>query len=291
MSNRFVFFYPKYMNNVNTNVLKQSLSQSLARYYPLAGRFPSPSASYVDCNDEGIDFVEVSTDSRLSDFIVKKYHDETVHHLFSDGLGLKDGKTKPSLLQVQLNHFSDGGVAVAVSVSHKITDGLTVASFVNHWATVARGESPIDPTFISSPASNSTEVADEYVPEYTSEVIYKRRTFTFTDSKLNELKKNVIAMGNTPMNPSRFELNDMVNELRKRKMEVRGLRDMKEAAQYWTNMLSTLDQGRRWITPRRFCLMELSIRDGIEVTAHLREDEMAIFENDKEILAYVQEDV
>nr|GEZ32558.1 hypothetical protein [Tanacetum cinerariifolium] len=298
----FVFYYPKYMNNVNINVLKQSLSQSLAIYYPLAGRLPSPSASYVDCNDEGIDFVEVSTDSRLSEFIVKKYHDETLHHLFPHGLGLNDGKTNRSLLQVQLNHFSDGGVAVAVSVSHKIADGLTVASFVNHWATVARGESPIDPTFISSPASNSTEVVDEYDPDYTSEVIYKKRTFTFTNSKLNELKKNVIAMGNTPMNPTRFEvlasllfkcavgastnksydssllyqpfnvrgiiagkypettvgnvltcaatkmknpgqmqLNEMVNELRKRKMEVKGLTNMKEAAQYWTNMLSTLD--------------------------------------------------
>ncbi|GJU31770.1 acylsugar acyltransferase 3-like protein [Tanacetum coccineum] len=226
------------------------------------------------------------------------------------------------------------------------------------------------------------KVADEYIPEYTSEVIYKRRTFTFTDSKLNELKKNVIAMGNTPMNPSRLEvlasllfkcvvggastnksydssllyqpfnvrgiiagnypettagnvitcvltkmknsgqmqLNDMVNELRKRKMEVRGLRDMKEAAQYWTNTLSTLDQGRvyiitsvckyplynvnfGWGKPLKatfdipevdhavFVLMDTPSGDGIEATAHLREDEMAIFENDKEILAYVQEDV
>nr|GEX51384.1 acylsugar acyltransferase 3-like [Tanacetum cinerariifolium] len=219
----FVFHYPKYMNNVNTNVLKQSLSQSLAIYYPLEGRLPSPSASYVDLNDEGIDFVEVSTDSRLSEFIVKKYHDETLHHLFPHGLGLNDGKTNRSLLQVQLNHFSDGGVAVAVSVSHKIADGLSVASFVNHWATVARGESPIDPTFISSPASNSTEVIDEYDPEYTS---------------------NVLTCAATKMkNPGQMQLNEMVNELRKRKMKVKGLTNMKEAAQYLTNMLSTLDQG------------------------------------------------
>nr|GEW59548.1 hypothetical protein [Tanacetum cinerariifolium] len=306
----FVFYYPKYMNNVNTNVLKQSLSQSLAIYYPLAGRLPSPSASYVDCNDEGIDFVEFSADSRLSD-----------------------------LLQVQLNHFSDGGVAVAVSVSHKIADGLTVASFVNHWATVARGESPIDPTFISSPASNSTEVVDEYDPDYTSEVIYKKRTFTFTNSKLNELKKNVIAMGNTPMNPTRFEVlasllfkcavgastnKSYDSSLLYQPFNVRGIIAGKypetTVAQYWTNMLSTLDQGRvytvtslctfpfynanyGWGKPLKvtmdipelyqgvFALMDTPSGDGIEVTARLREDEMAIFENDKEILAYVQEDV
>nr|GEY56448.1 hypothetical protein [Tanacetum cinerariifolium] len=384
VSTDFVFFFPKYINNVNTNVLKQSLSQSLARYYPLAGRFPSPSASYVDCNDEGIDFVEVSTDSRLNDFIQTKYQHETLHHLFPKGLGLNDGKTNPSLLQVQLNHFLDGGVAVAVSMSHKIADALTTTCFVNHWATVARGESPINPTFIYSPPSNSIEVADEVVlPENTSEVIYKTRTFTFPNSKLNELKKNVSAMGNTPINPSRFEvlaslifkcavgastnksyessllyqpfnvrgiiagkypettagnvitcaltkmknsgqiqLNDMVNELRKRKMEVEGLRDVKDAAQFWRNTLSTLADNQGcvyaisstsrfpmynvnfgWGKPLKvtmsipdidqgsFVLWDTPSGDGIDATARLREDEMAIFENDKEILAYVQEDV
>ncbi|GJU31772.1 acylsugar acyltransferase 3-like protein [Tanacetum coccineum] len=275
MSNDFVFFYPKYMNNVNTNVLKQSLSQSLARYYPLAGRFPSPSASYVDCNDEGIDFVEVSTDSQLSDFIVKKYHDETVHHLFPNGLGLKD-------------------------------DGLTVASFVNHWATVARGESPIDPTFISSPASNSTEVADEYAPEYTmgastnksydSSLLYQPFNVRgiIAGNYPETTAGNVITCAITKMkNSGQMQLSDMVNELRKRKMEVRGLKDMKEAAQYWTNTLSTLDQGHVYTITSVcfFVLMDTPSGDGIEAIAHLREDEMAIFENDKEILAYVQEDV
>ena len=117
-----------------------------------------------------------------------------------------------------------------------------------------------------------------------------------------------------------MRLNEMVNELRKRKIEVKGLTDMKEAAQYWTNTLSTLDQGRvytvtslcnfpfynvdfGWGKPLKvtldipelyqgvFALMDTPSGDGIEVAASLRKDEMAIFENDKEILAYVQEDV
>ncbi|GKF82514.1 acylsugar acyltransferase 3-like protein [Tanacetum coccineum] len=100
-------------------------------------------------------------------------------------------------------------------------------------------------------------------------------------------------------NSGQMQLSDMVNELRKRKMEVRGLKDMKEAAQYWTNKLSTLDQGHVYtitlacvkLDQGFFVLMDTPSGDGIEAIAHLREDEMAIFENDKEILAYVQEDV
>lgn len=123
-------------------------------------------------------------------------------------------------------------------------------------------------------------------------------------------------------NSGQIQLNEMVNELRKRKMEVKGLRDVKQAAQYWINTLSTLadDQSRvytissacrfpiynvnfGWGKPLKvtfivpevdqgtFVLMDTPSGDSIEATARLREDEMAIFENDKEILAYVQEDV
>ncbi|PWA43305.1 transferase, Chloramphenicol acetyltransferase-like domain protein [Artemisia annua] len=58
---------------------------------------------------------------------------------------------------------------------------------------------------------------------------------------------NVITVASTKRKSSgQIQLNEMVNELRKRKMEVEGLRDLKEAAQYWTNTLSTLadDRGR-----------------------------------------------
>ncbi|PWA48951.1 transferase, Chloramphenicol acetyltransferase-like domain protein [Artemisia annua] len=201
-----VFFYKNY-NDGNTKNLKQSLSKCLTQYYPFAGRFPSPSASYIDCNDEGIEFSEALIDSKIDDFVFNKNQDETMDQLIPNGFGCIGGTTSPNnLLEVQLNHFTCGGVAIAVSISHKVADGFTAASFINHWASVASCQSPVNPKFILSPTSDHIIKIPEVMNKGTDKRNYVARKFIFPNSKLNELKKKVISMGTTPMNPSRVEL-------------------------------------------------------------------------------------
>ncbi|KAK9052232.1 hypothetical protein SSX86_028860 [Deinandra increscens subsp. villosa] len=110
------------------------------------------------------------------------------------------------MIAVQLSHFTCGGVAVAVSVSHKVADAFTTVNFVNHWATVTRGGSPINPSFFSTSTSNFK------VPEFpvaaveTPKVVeYATKRFVFPNSKLKELKNKINAMGTSPVNPSRVE--------------------------------------------------------------------------------------
>ncbi|GJX75527.1 acylsugar acyltransferase 3-like protein [Tanacetum coccineum] len=201
-----VFFYKSY-NDGNTTNLKQSLSKCLTQYYPFAGRFPSPSASYVDCNDEGIEFSKVLIDSKIDDFIFNKNQDETMDQLIPNGSGCIVSTTSPNnLLEVQLNHFTCGGVALAVSISHKIADGFTSASLINHWASVARCQSPVNPKFILSPISDNIIKIPDVMNKGTDKKNYIARRFIFPNSKLNELKKKVNSMGPTPMNPTRVEL-------------------------------------------------------------------------------------
>ncbi|PWA59250.1 Chloramphenicol acetyltransferase-like domain-containing protein [Artemisia annua] len=158
------------------------------------GRFPSPSASYIDCNDEGIEFFEALIDSKIDDFVFNKNQDEKMDQLIPNGFGCIGGTTSPNnLLEVQLNHFTCGGAAIAVSISHKVADGFTTASLINHWASVASCQSPINPKFILSPTRHRQK-----------KLCCSK--FIFPNSKLSELKKKVISMGATPMNPSRVEL-------------------------------------------------------------------------------------
>ena len=67
-----IFYYPisEDHHNVNVNVkqisarLKDSLSKTLSRFYPLAGRIKNEEAS-VDCNDEGVLFSEARVNCDL----------------------------------------------------------------------------------------------------------------------------------------------------------------------------------------------------------------------------------
>ncbi|KAL0351630.1 UNVERIFIED_CONTAM: (13S,14R)-1,13-dihydroxy-N-methylcanadine 13-O-acetyltransferase AT1 [Sesamum calycinum] len=70
-----VLYYPNLENTPmdpdfishTTQILKQSLSSTLTRFYPLAGRIKDKLS--IDCNDEGLPFVVTKFNTRLSDFL------------------------------------------------------------------------------------------------------------------------------------------------------------------------------------------------------------------------------
>ncbi|GKD47334.1 putative transferase, chloramphenicol acetyltransferase-like domain protein [Tanacetum coccineum] len=211
--------------------MKKSLSLSLARYYPFAGTLRTETTPYVDCNDKGVVFVVAEINSQLSTFQHFSEEDETLDELFADGSVGNNCNGSNSLVAVQLNHFTCGGVAVAASMSHLIGDGCTLFSFVSHWASVTRyGSShhkevlPLNPSFIITPQEQviSNEVYGEG-EGYVSTIIdstkpqaqvmsnkvhgegYVSKTFLFPNSKLSDLKNKVISEGSIK-NPTRIEV-------------------------------------------------------------------------------------
>ncbi|KAL0434576.1 UNVERIFIED_CONTAM: Vinorine synthase [Sesamum latifolium] len=66
-----VYFYEshaKFISNpANSNHLQKSLSQVLSKFYPLAGHLVDD--LYVDCNDEGVPYVEAVANCSLSQVI------------------------------------------------------------------------------------------------------------------------------------------------------------------------------------------------------------------------------
>ncbi|MFS7995546.1 putative deacetylvindoline O-acetyltransferase [Helianthus anomalus] len=195
---RTFLFYPNNGNSSLTaeekaTLLKESLSQSLAMYYPFAG---------------GVLFLEARNDGQLDTFQSKSWDDKTLDQLFVNDLVLYKNTSGTIPVAVQLNHFSGGGLAFVVSLSHTIADGCTLGSFLSHWASVARYGStdhkevlPLNPHFINSPRTQPTLPKARVKMEVSNNFVLKN--FVFPNSKLSDLKNKVVG---SIINPTRVEV-------------------------------------------------------------------------------------
>ncbi|KAL1531706.1 shikimate O-hydroxycinnamoyltransferase [Salvia divinorum] len=106
----FIFLYENNQSSQQQEIskrLRQSLSEILTIFYPIAGTLVQN--SHVDCDDAGAEFVEARR------------------------------AAQPEFCQ-KTSFFECGGFAVGVSLSHKLADGSSVAAFVRAWAETCRGE-------------------------------------------------------------------------------------------------------------------------------------------------------
>ncbi|KAL8255996.1 hypothetical protein R6Q59_031063 [Mikania micrantha] len=212
-----VAFYPnldqKFQEKTKALELKSSLSKSLTDYYPLAGRVKKSDATYVDCNDEGIEYIEAINDSSLAEFMQRSNH-EDLDPLFPNDLiwfdahirGDTEGVTCP--LVVQVNRFACGGIAVASTLSHKVGDARSLLNFINHWATVSAKKD----TSLTKPQILHYQTKNIKLPDILSDksrVGCVTKSFLFPNQKLNDLKAKVTAMtieaGQPITNPTRVE--------------------------------------------------------------------------------------
>jgi len=125
-------------------LLKKSLSDTLVHFYPLAGRVKGNES--IDCNDEGVEFDEADVSSKLLE-VMENPKIENLRGLLPFELIAHD---KYIVLGIQVNHFSCGGIAISVCISHKIVDGQALADFVGAWAMMTRGFE-VDDQVLASP--------------------------------------------------------------------------------------------------------------------------------------------
>ena len=103
------------------NRLETSLSETLTRFYPLAGGYIKGSHS-VDCNDEGVEYLEAKVEGQLSQLLSRR--DEMIYQL----VRLSGGESTSPVASIQ----------IGVRIHHIVVDGFTAASFVSAWATASR---------------------------------------------------------------------------------------------------------------------------------------------------------
>ncbi|XP_050233400.1 stemmadenine O-acetyltransferase-like [Mercurialis annua] len=132
-----------------SKLLKKSLSETLTRFYPLAGKHKDNLS--VDCNDEGVYYVEARANISLS-----KYQNEFIASTatllpqkFSYYEELAPGSY---VAMIQETNFACGGISIGILASHKIMDGTAACFFIKHWAKVATKsyEGLVCPNFNSS---------------------------------------------------------------------------------------------------------------------------------------------
>ncbi|XP_065874857.1 stemmadenine O-acetyltransferase-like [Euphorbia lathyris] len=131
----FIYFYPKksLTNSERSKLLKKSLSKVLTIFYPAAGRVRN---SYIDCNDEGLLFVEAKVNCELSDVLRDR------------NLNNNNCFVPPRLHDLagcsQITFFNCGGIALSLSLSHKVCDLLSFITFLNCWTSIARRDMDTD---------------------------------------------------------------------------------------------------------------------------------------------------
>ena len=136
------------------NRLETSLSETLTRFYPLAGRYIED-GNWIDCNDEGVEyFVAKVKGCRLSEVLSRR--DEMIDQLSHLAGG---GFTSP-VLSIQINMFECGGLVIGIRVSHHLFDGFSAACFITSWATASRNGG-IDDHEVISPTFDLTSFLPE----------------------------------------------------------------------------------------------------------------------------------
>ncbi|BBH07121.1 hypothetical protein Prudu_018961 [Prunus dulcis] len=142
-----LFFYANHWHGADfaskaSKRLQESLSKTLVLFYPLAGRLKGP--AFVECNDEGAHFLEARVNCQLADFL-QQPEPKLLNHLIPE----TDSETAQValgsvILLVQINFFNCGGIAIAVSPSHKIADVTSLYTFARTWAAINRDEDQYD---------------------------------------------------------------------------------------------------------------------------------------------------
>ncbi|KAI4389634.1 hypothetical protein MLD38_001840 [Melastoma candidum] len=126
-----------YAGGIDLFRLKQSLSETLTCFYPLAGKIGSEIS--INCDDGGALFVETRVNCSLSEFLSDP-DIAALRELLPCELGPRESYVGTEVTNVQFNLFEDGGAAVGICISHRILDGAGLGSFFREWSAIARGE-------------------------------------------------------------------------------------------------------------------------------------------------------
>ncbi|KAK9057907.1 hypothetical protein SSX86_022746 [Deinandra increscens subsp. villosa] len=184
--------------------LKQALSETLTRFYPLAGKIKDD--LQIECNDEGIVYTEAQVNQTLEEFLAQP-DDERVRGLTPRTPCTAETSVGNYVLGIQVNIFKCGGIGLSTSVSHKIFDGQTFYLFMKAWAAAARGSpETISPSFVASEIFPNNPRLEYSVPTklLTTKVLTTKR-FVFNSTALALLKAQPVANARSAHPPTRTE--------------------------------------------------------------------------------------
>ncbi|XP_004310183.1 PREDICTED: vinorine synthase-like [Fragaria vesca subsp. vesca] len=190
--NPLVLFYEsndKTVPNITeiSSHLKKSLAEVLTLFYPLAGRIKHDWC--VDCNDEGIPYLEAQVNCKLSDFLKNPIPDQLTKFVPFE---LGDHIDKELALGVQLSVFDCGGFAIGQCVSHRLADASSYFMFSKTWAATARGEANIEHPDLFSGTRFPPKDVLAYDPSFNISKNKVTKRFLFNATMLEALREKYV---------------------------------------------------------------------------------------------------
>ncbi|CAI9106514.1 OLC1v1005692C1 [Oldenlandia corymbosa var. corymbosa] len=125
-------------------ILKDSLSKALVKFYPLAGRLHWTDGGRVElhCNSMGALLIEAESDLTINDFGDFCPSPEIRSLIPSVDYSVTPIQEAP-LLVAQITKLKCGGICFGAGLSHIVVDGQSAVHFVSEWAKIARGSAPL----------------------------------------------------------------------------------------------------------------------------------------------------
>ncbi|KAI9076478.1 hypothetical protein K1719_041464 [Acacia pycnantha] len=138
----FYPYHPSMQGNDPAQLIRSALAQALVFYYPLAGRLrEGPGGKLmVDCNEQGVPFIEADTDVTLHQFgdpIQPPF--PCFEELLYTVPGTDDGIINCPLLAFQVTRLKCGGFILAYFLNHTMCDGPGLVQFLGALVEIARG--------------------------------------------------------------------------------------------------------------------------------------------------------
>ncbi|KAF5458634.1 hypothetical protein F2P56_022651 [Juglans regia] len=183
--------------------LKTSLSETLRRFYPLAGRVKNNVS--IECNDVGVDYLEARVNCHLSDILEQRPEQKMLYHFLPKVTEPMDQPSLEPLVLVQASFFECGGLAIGVCVSHKVADAATTSMFTNSWASAAlaaSGEAVLPPEFSAASRIPPRHKLPSLAMSLANETTVSRR-YVFDAPKIDALKTK--AASANVLQPTRVE--------------------------------------------------------------------------------------
>jgi shikimate O-hydroxycinnamoyltransferase len=117
-----------------SQLLKQSLSKTLTRFYPFAGKVKDNLS--IDCNDEGVYYVEAHVHCHLVECLHQP-NPALFYQFLPQTAFWKDLTAGDYVAMIQVSTFACGVIAIGVLISHMIADETAMSVFLKGWATTA----------------------------------------------------------------------------------------------------------------------------------------------------------
>ncbi|XP_062165101.1 stemmadenine O-acetyltransferase-like [Alnus glutinosa] len=118
-----------------SQLLKQSLSETLTRFYPLAGKVKDDLS--IDCNDEGVLYLEAYANCHLVDYL-NQPNLASLQQFLPQQMTFTDPVAGDYVAMTKVTSFACGGFAIGILVCHMVADGTAFSAFLNGWAATAR---------------------------------------------------------------------------------------------------------------------------------------------------------